>query len=234
MSLSNFAFRTAAAAIRTRGSEAFEPVVHPRVETGCLLVREPHLRNAPAAPYLTQLAQALSKATAVNAGPRAIALTAANRGDGVTFVCRSLAGALSAHTSEKVLITDAETLGTRNYALDSPEPENPAVGSVFRLKPTGPQQQKTSEARHLSRNLALIGRHFNWIVLDCPPLRESNEALLLAPHTSGIVVVVAAEKTKRSEIAQTQRAIELSSGTLLGFVLNKRTWPVPDFLYHRL
>ena len=38
----------------------------------------------------------------------------------------------------------------------------------------------------------------------------------------------------RLAITGAQRSIELSLGTLLGLVLNKRTYPVPDFLYQRL
>jgi hypothetical protein len=217
------------------GSDVFEPAPRPRLETGCELVSEPGLKNAPAAPYFAQLVRQLSAAKAAAAGPCVVALTSAKRGDGVTFIGRSLAGALLQGTSERVVMVEAETLGTRHCLMEPPDSgfANSQADMVYGVRHTGSSQKKW-DARRVARNLEEIGRHFGWVLVDCPPLRESDYALALASHMTGIVFVVAAEKTKRSDIAQARRAIELSSGTILGFVLNKRTWPVPDSLYQRM
>jgi len=50
----------------------------------------------------------------------------------------------------------------------------------------------------------------------------------------GVAVVVAAGQTRRDEILNAQRTIEQAGGKFLGFVLNKRRYPVPEWLYRRL
>jgi Mrp family chromosome partitioning ATPase len=192
------------------------------------------LKDGPSVPYFSQLVQKLSSVESAISQPRIFAFTAANRGDGVTFTARSVAGAFARATEERVLIVEAETLGSRDCQIEPPDPHvassHPA--SVYSVTQTSSNSKKW-DARHLRSGLEGLGMHFAWIIVDCPPLRESNHALAIAPHTNGVVFVVAAEKTKRSDIAQARRSIELSSGELLGFVLNKRTWPVPDSLYQR-
>jgi Mrp family chromosome partitioning ATPase len=48
------------------------------------------------------------------------------------------------------------------------------------------------------------------------------------------VIVVEAGESRRDEILNAQRTIEASGGKFLGFVLNKRRYPVPGWLYKRL
>jgi Mrp family chromosome partitioning ATPase len=214
------------------GSAALREASLPqRIETGCLVTMEPGLSTAAAVPYFSQLAQKLMSVPA--AQPRAFVFTSAERGDGVTFTARSVAGALAHATGERVAIVGAETLGTGD-CLTAPQDtgfgdSQCGVCTVTRR----PTHSKNWEARRVRRGLDEIGAQFRWILIDSPPLRDSTWALAIAPQTSGVVFVVSADKTKRSDIAEARRAIQLSSGVLLGFVLNKRTWPVPESLRQR-
>jgi Mrp family chromosome partitioning ATPase len=45
---------------------------------------------------------------------------------------------------------------------------------------------------------------------------------------------VAAGLTKRSEIAQARELLDASSVNTLGVILNKRTQPIPGFIYRYL
>ena len=232
-SFNNLHLSVAAKALALGSADVF-PSARPRLETGRLVIIEPTLKNAPAIPYLDQLVRKLCNVTPPESGPRAFAFTAATKGDGVTFIGKSVASALARHTSQRVLIVDADALGMRPCATDCPDSDTTASqqGAVYKLRHATSNQKW--DARYLRANLDEIGRHFDWVVVDCPPLRESDHALAVAPHTSGMLFVVAADSTKRSDIARARRSIELSSGNLLGFVLNKRTWPVPESLYQRL
>jgi hypothetical protein len=75
---------------------------------------------------------------------------------------------------------------------------------------------------------------FDNILIDCRSLRGSSEAAMLSPSVDGVAVVVAAGQTRREEILNAQRTIESAGGKFLGFVLNKRRYPVPEWLYRRL
>src|SRR5437667_2927847 len=75
---------------------------------------------------------------------------------------------------------------------------------------------------------------FDNILIDCRSLATSAEAAVLASLVDGIVVVVEAGQSRRHEILNAQRTIENAGGNFLGFVLNKRRYPVPEWLYRRL
>ena len=57
---------------------------------------------------------------------------------------------------------------------------------------------------------------------------------MLSSNVDGVAVVVEAGQTRREEILNAQRTIENAGGKFLGFVLNKRRYPVPEWLYKRL
>jgi len=75
---------------------------------------------------------------------------------------------------------------------------------------------------------------FDNILIDCRSLRISSEAAVLSSSVDGVAVVVEAGQTRREEILNAQRTIENAGGKFLGFVLNKRRYPVPEWLYKRL
>ena len=72
------------------------------------------------------------------------------------------------------------------------------------------------------------------ILIDCRSLKVSAEAAVLAASVDGVVVVVEAGRTRRDEIRNAQRTIEMAQGNFLGTILNKRRYPVPEWLYKRL
>src|SRR5438309_947382 len=57
-------------------------------------------------------------------------------------------------------------------------------GAVYTLKETSPAP-KGWEARLLAENINESRRHFGWVLVDAPSLRQSELALALAPHTDG-------------------------------------------------
>jgi Mrp family chromosome partitioning ATPase len=57
---------------------------------------------------------------------------------------------------------------------------------------------------------------------------------MLASSVDGVVVVVDAGQSRRDEILNAQRTVETAGGKFLGFVLNQRRYPVPEWLYKRL
>ena len=75
------------------------------------------------------------------------------------------------------------------------------------------------------------GKH---ILIDCGALKDSTDAAMLASRVDGVVIVVDAGESRREEILNSQRMIQTAGGKLLGFVLNQRRYPVPEWLYKRL
>jgi hypothetical protein len=76
--------------------------------------------------------------------------------------------------------------------------------------------------------------HFDYVLIDCPSISTSFEAVTLAPDVDGVVLVVEADKTKRDQIFRARRTIELANGSMMGLVLNRRRHVVPEWFYRRL
>ncbi len=75
---------------------------------------------------------------------------------------------------------------------------------------------------------------WDWVLFDCSPACPFSDCIALAPRTDGIVLVIQAEKT-RWEVAQDVRSrLEQCGGKVLGVVLNKRRYHIPQFIYQHL
>ena len=191
-------------------------------------------------------------------GGAAIAFTSASMGEGVSHVTQLFAIELARHTGRRTLIVSAErmqSLGVEDY-LRMPGNCHPTnVENVWMLpsKNTGrkndsevdedtlPQRsflmRVSKEGEQIDTGLDSVDAlrvTFDNILIDCRSLRVSSEAAVLSSSVDGVAVVVEAGQTRRDEILNAQRTIENAGGKFLGFVLNKRRYPVPEWLYRRL
>jgi Mrp family chromosome partitioning ATPase len=103
----------------------------------------------------------------------------------------------------------------------------PAGGSV-----TDTHNLVISEA--MNYRLAELSREFDFVLVDTPDMKSSVDAVLIARRTDGAVLVIAANETKQNTAAKTKLAFERANVPILGAVLNKRTYPIPDALYRHL
>lgn len=105
---------------------------------------------------------------------------------------------------------------------------------------TGRKKKKENpEAEFFSPQLLQAGikalrRNFDHILLDCPALQTSTDALILASLVDGVVLVAEAEETTKEQVTWAMSAIEKAGGKVIGFVLNKRRYPIPSFVYRWL
>jgi len=71
-------------------------------------------------------------------------------------------------------------------------------------------------------------------LIDCSSTAVSSDVITLAPLVDGVSVIVKAGETRRGQIQRCQKLIENAGGKFLGFILNQRQYPVPNWLYRRL
>jgi protein-tyrosine kinase len=193
-------------------------------------------------------------------GGAAIAFTSASSGEGVSHVAQLFAVELARHTGRRTLIVSAErmqSLGVEDYlqmpwnchptnienvwmlpaktsrknGIDADEDagyELPQRSFLVRVSKAGEQIDTGLDTVDALRVA------FDNILIDCRSLRVSSEAAVLCSSVDGVAVVVEAGQTRRDEILNAQRTIENAGGKFLGFVLNKRRYPVPEWLYRRL
>jgi capsular exopolysaccharide synthesis family protein len=74
---------------------------------------------------------------------------------------------------------------------------------------------------------------YDWIVLDTPPVGPVAEALILAPLTDGVVVVVGAEMVPKNAVRHTLQRIAETGARVLGAVLNRAQVEKHSYYYGR-
>ncbi len=79
-----------------------------------------------------------------------------------------------------------------------------------------------------------LGQRFDYVIYDTGAVLGNAETSMLVPTVDGVVLVVRANKTKREVLAKAEKLIRFSGGTVIGTVLNRRTFPIPDTIYKRL
>ena len=185
----------------------------------------------------------------------AIAFTSASHGEGVSHVTRLFAVEMARYTGRRTLVIDAErlqSLGVEDY-LQMPWNCHPTNIDNLWMLPAKKKKKWTDETQALPKRSFLMrvakeGEEidtgldsvdalrvsFDNILIDCRALGTSAEVAVLASNVDGIVIVVEAGQSRRDEILNAQRTIENAGGNFLGFVLNKRRYPVPEWLYRRL
>jgi len=93
---------------------------------------------------------------------------------------------------------------------------------VFDILTAGDIPPNPSELIGSARMKALLdqlAKHYDYIVLDLPPVNAVTDALVATKLVEGVIVVVRNNYTDHSSLNETLRQIQLVNGKVLGFVL---------------
>jgi capsular exopolysaccharide synthesis family protein len=173
-------------------------------------------------------------------GLRSLVVTSTGPGEGKTLVATNLAVGL-AQAGMRVLIIDADMRKPRVHMVFD-KPRQPGLSNVLVgtakfsetvhattvpglwTVPAGAYPPNPSEllsSKRFADLVASLGAHFDWAIIDTPPIMAVTDSSIVAHLTTGVVFVVGAEMTSRYAA---QRAVEqLSRGRakFLGAVLNR-------------
>ena len=192
-------------------------------------------------------------------GGAAIAFTSPAGGEGVSHVTQLFAVEMARYTGRRTLVIAAErlqSLGVEDY-MQMPWNCHPTnVENLWMLPANGSRRvngedeandQELPKRAHLMRmgkqdeeldtglnSVDALRVSFDNILIDCGPVGAAADAAVLASNVDGVVIVVEGGRSRRDQILNAKRTIEQAGGKFLGFVLNKRRYPVPDWLYRRL
>jgi Mrp family chromosome partitioning ATPase len=165
-----------------------------------------------------------------NLNPALVALTGSAPGSGVSTVAGGLAARL-AKDGLKVLLVDARTSGglaanrrngtnghaaVRHWAMDL---------SVLR---------DAVQMDAAMWELRSKGSGFDFVVLDLPDLSSSRAAAQVAALCDGALLVVGANKTRWQVAMHAKERLLEARVNLLGAVINRREYPIPQWLYRTL
>jgi Mrp family chromosome partitioning ATPase len=86
----------------------------------------------------------------------------------------------------------------------------------------------------MKARVAELRKEFDYVLIDSPPLNIYSDGIVLGQLSDGVVVVLEANSTRREAALRVAEGLRAKRVRVLGAVLNKRTFPIPDSLYHRL
>jgi len=185
-------------------------------------------------------------------GLRTLAVTSAVASDGKTLTAINLAGALAQGHGARILLIDADLRRptvAKELGLETPETSGlmavvqPGGGRlnehVVRMDecnlwvlPCGGSRADTYElltSPRLIEVLAEARRHFDYVVIDTPPIVPVPDGALLSRAVDGYLVVVSANSTPRKLLGEALSLLEPSS--VIGLVYNRDNHPL--FGYYR-
>jgi protein-tyrosine kinase len=82
--------------------------------------------------------------------------------------------------------------------------------------------------------MAQLRETFRYVVIHSGPLRPETSAMLLSRWTDGVVLVLEANATRRDAARRVKDNLAAAGVSVLGVVLNNRTFPIPEAIYRRL
>ncbi len=82
----------------------------------------------------------------------------------------------------------------------------------------------------LGRIISEVRKHFDYILIDAPPVLPLADVSVLASHVDGILMVVRAGKTSKDIVAKSVKSVDRSK--IVGFVLNGADVSFRDYRYY--
>jgi len=89
-------------------------------------------------------------------------------------------------------------------------------------------------SERMKSRLAELRQEFATVVVDAPPLTRYADAIAIGQLTDGLVLILEAASTRRESAQVAVSTLRSAKIPILGAVLNKRTYPIPETIFRRL
>ncbi len=184
---------------------------------------------------------------------KTMVFTSASYGDGTSTTAVNFASALARDPWRSVLIVDADirrpclhkvfnlelTHGLSDFLSDAniKEPEHNKIGSNFYFQTSGLLGARAVglfESSKFDNFLKIVSNRFDHVIIDCPPVSAFPETRVIAGKVKGVVLVINSGKTKNRAALRVTKDLQEAGASILGAVLNKRKFFIPNWLYKKL
>lgn len=189
-----------------------------------------------------------------NGSPRMVVFTGVEHGNGCTQIAAAVAQTLAHEGKGSVclveanfrspdfssLFSDLSSEGLSDAILNQGPIKSFAkprdVGNLWVL-PCGtavPDAPALLGTTRMGERISELRNVFSFIIVDAPPLTLYSDAIALARHADGVIMVLEAESTRREAAAVAAAELRSANVPILAAVLNKREFPIPERLYRVL
>lgn len=195
-----------------------------------------------------QVEVALGSATSCN-----LLFTGAVAGDGISTVASQYAEMLS-RRGVRVLMIDGNprhpTLHRQFHLPDSPGLVEYVAGSAPReavIHPTGfvnlslvplGRCSDRSEAGRITEALGefqqSVAEDYDYVLTDTDYIGSPFFSQTAVSSADGVILVIRAGRTNRQVASRALETVRQVEGRILGVILNRREFPIPNFIYRRL
>lgn len=167
-----------------------------------------------------------------------MAVTSSNAGEGKSTTAVNLAVAFS-QLEDKILVIDADMrrssvhkklklsndCGLSNVlaGLDKFEDAVQTISDNFHVLTAGQTPPNPSEmlsSKRLAELIKYARENYDYVLIDTPPLNVVSDAIMLAPHTDGMVFVLRDGYTPNYTIKRAVAMLEFTDNNIFGAVMN--------------
>ena len=185
---------------------------------------------------------------------KTILVTGTAHGGGTSTTAVNLATALADDSRSSVLIVDANlrTPGLHRFfktdsfkgmseLLDVRGEKNFGFKKIgdneLYLFPCGVKRFKSDgyfESRRFGTFLNNVRNSFDYVIFDSAPIGGFADTQTLCSKVDGVILVITYEKTRRQVALRAKKELEDAGANILGVVINRRKYYIPDWIYRRL
>jgi len=185
---------------------------------------------------------------------KTILVTGTAHGGGTSTTAVNLATALADDSRSSVLIVDANlrTPGLHRFfktdsfkgmseLLDVRGEKSFGFKKIgdkeLYLFPCGVKRFKSDgyfESRRFGTFLNNVRNSFDYVIFDSAPIGGFADTQTLCSRVDGVILVITYEKTRRQVALRAKKELENAGANILGVVINRRKYYIPDWIYRRL
>ena len=116
------------------------------------------------------------------------------------------------HRDEQFLLDQLDTIvqPTPQRGLD-----------VITCGPTPPNPSELLSSVLLQRTIELIHERYDYVIFDSPPILSVTDSIMLSTQVDDVLLTVHANKTRRTDLAQTLARLREVNAHLVGIVMNR-------------
>jgi protein-tyrosine kinase len=186
--------------------------------------------------------------------PRVVVFCGIDSGSGCSGICAHTAETLASHKLGSVCLVDAnlrapslpDFFGVSNhFGLSDALRGQGAIRGFMKqvrlenlwLLSSGSLAAESSaivSGDAMKARVDELRKEFDYVLIDSPALNTYADGVALGQLADGVVLVLEANRTRRDAASRVAENLRASHIQILGAILNKRTYPIPEAIYRVL